>query len=626
MLANCYANTGDYDLSLAKYRELIAKLPPNTADYNEAVDLAAGAMYKKADAIKKSGNTMGAVDAFKAIANTFPSSKVADRGWFDGAAALEAANSLDQAAAMYAEIPEKFPKSSLRENAFLRAADCYKKANKYEEAATIYEKAATVITKAEFAIPSLSSASECYQKVEKFDQAGKVFEMIYERYATDPKTPQALYNAGLIFEKGKLYSNALQVYSTLSQKFPQSEYAPEAFFSMGLCYEKMGQNEDMAALFTDFAKRFPNDRFKQVQALTKAGDAYYNMGKVKDAEDNYSMALTIQKEHGKEADLDIVSLAKACYMLGQIKYKEFSDIKLTGNSEQEVRKKMEDKTKALQESAKPFAKAIEMGVEEWTIKATYMIGNGFVDMADAVADQKLFGSKEQQVAAKIQIISSLEKYYLKAQDYFVKNIDWAYDQNIKGEYIDKSTDRFMEMAYRKGNIFEQVGDIFKNSPIPALEPDEKKAYQELLEEKALEAQDASVPKYEEGVHAAAELGIATSPWLDKIKDRIRAIKPDDAALNLQIQPRQPKPESASPAPEKGAKAGKGKVASAAVAAPGGIRDEEYSRNLQRIRNIMAMQITSDEKIRQLNRIEIEAQRNIVFEEDKIKELKAGAGQ
>ena len=36
---------------------------------------------------------------------------------------------------------------------------------------------------------------------------------------------------------------------------------------------------------------------------------------------------------------------------------------------------------------------------------------------------------------------------------------------------------------------------------------------------------------------------------------------------------------------------------------------------------MSMQISIEEKIKQLNRIEMEAQRNIVMEEEKIKELK-----
>ncbi|MBN1981616.1 MAG: hypothetical protein JW795_08800, partial [Chitinivibrionales bacterium] len=56
-------------------------------------------------------------------------------------------------------------------------------------------------------------------------------------------------------------------------------------------------------------------------------------------------------------------------------------------------------------------------------------------------------------------------------------------------------------------------------------------------------------------------------------------------------------------------------------AGGTSNDEELNRNLRRIQNIMSMQISPEEKIKQLNRIEMEAQRNIVLEEEKIKELK-----
>ena len=116
--------------------------------------------------------------------------------------------------------------------------------------------------------------------------------------------------------------------------------------------------------------------------------------------------------------------------------------------------------------AKQYAKAIELGVAEWTVRATYMIGMGFVDMADAVSNQTLFGSAEQKIASKIKILSSLDKYYEKAQEYFYKNIDWAHNQNIKGEYVEKSIERFTEMMFKRGYIMEQVGIEFASAPIP----------------------------------------------------------------------------------------------------------------------------------------------------------------
>ena len=50
-------------------------------------------------------------------------------------------------------------------------------------------------------------------------------------------------------------------------------------------------------------------------------------------------------------------------------------------------------------------------------------------------------------------------------------------------------------------------------------------------------------------------------------------------------------------------------------------DEETEREFRRIQNIMNMDISSEDKIKQLNRIEMDARRNIELEEGKIRELK-----
>jgi tetratricopeptide (TPR) repeat protein len=623
MLANSYSSSGQYELAMNIYNRLIAKTPSNSPDYAEVVDLAAGSMFKRAESMQKGGNFTAAAEAFKAISGQFADSKVADRGWFEAGVCYEEMKDTVTAAKTFEDLTIKFPKSTIREKAYLRAADDYKKMNQYDKAAQVYQTAANNITKAEFAIPSLSSASECYQKISQFDMAGKMFELIYDRYSNDPKTPLALYNAGLIFEKGKFYSNAIGVYDALSKKFPQSEYAAEAFFSIGLCYEKMGQNEDMANVFSQYAEKFASDRFKQVQALVKAGDAYFNMKKYDQAEKDYILATSVYEKFNKESDIDVASIAQAYFKLGEIYYQKFEQIKLVTRSEKEMKELIKTKTKALEDPAKWYAKSIELGVAEWTVKSTYMIGQGFVDMADAIANQTLFGSAEQKIASKIKILSSLEKYYQKAQEYFYKNIEWSHNENLKDEFVDKSIDKFMEMAYLKGNILEQVGLTFANAPVPpGLTPEERDAYKQLLEEKKLEAMDAALPKYEEGIQAAKDLGIAQNANLEKIKARIAEINPNSKALNVEIV------EWVPTAKPKNETTTTNKTNIKTIIEPNTTNktmpvsnDDEFDRAMRRIQNIMSMQIAVDEKIKQLNRIEMDAKRNIVLEEEKITELK-----
>jgi hypothetical protein len=215
--------------------------------------------------------------------------------------------------------------------------------------------------------------------------------------------------------------------------------------------------------------------------------------------------------------------------------------------------------------------------------------------------------------------------------YFQKNIDWAYEQNISGEYVNKSMDMFMKMMFLRANAIEKVGLILKTAPVPKdMSPEEKKAYQEVLEEKALEAMDKALPLYEEAIKTAAKLGIAKSEWLDKVRDRIKEIDPSSKALEIQVVPHEFKtanaPVAASDQSVKASSASTSaspKATSAAVPEQKAVvfKDENYARNMKRIQNIMEMNIPSDEKVKQLKHIETEALRDIQEEEEKIQELK-----
>ncbi|MDR2578797.1 MAG: tetratricopeptide repeat protein [Chitinispirillales bacterium] len=612
MLGNSYSQNGQMDLAMQTFKALLARTPAGQ-ERDEIMDLAAGAMYRHAESIKKAGNLTGAADAFRAIANEFPESRVAVRGWFEAGVCFEEMNDFVQAAQNFEMLTQRFPRAEEREAAFIRAAENYKKADMWERAAQTYLAAANQIPKAEFAIPSLSAASEAYQKLGQYDMAGKMFELIFERYANDPKTPQALYNAGLIFEKGRHYHDAIKVYELLARNYPNSEFAGEAFFSIGLCWEKLGEFARMANAFSDYAQRFTNDRFKQVQALVKAGDAYFNMENFRESEASYNQAIRIFEQHARTSDIDVANVAQAFYRLGEISYKRFEAIKLEARNEREMQTRMRDKTTALGEPAKFFARAIELGVEEWTMRATYMIGRGFYDMAEAVANQTLFGNQDQRMAGRIQVLSSLDRYYDRAMEYFGQNIAWAKEQNLSGEYIAMSMQAMMEMAFKKGHILEEVGLLFKNAPIPdILTEDEREYYALELEERYLRALDAAMPVYENAMKLAQEIGVAESPWIDRIRERLTAINAESEYINIELVAWVPT-ERPREFDEHG---------NEIIARP---RDSEYERSVRRIQNILSMDIAVEEKISQLNRVRMEAERNIVLERERIRELKEKAG-
>jgi tetratricopeptide (TPR) repeat protein len=542
MLANTYAGAGEYNMALEKYRELLIREKPNTPGYKEVVDLAAGAMFKNANSIKKSGNLIGAADAYKSISADFPTSNIADRGWFEAGVSLEEANNLDLAAMTFKELGEKFPKSKLREKAYVRAAENYKKLGDFRKAGETFELAASKVAKADYAIPSLSSAADNYKKAKMFDKAGQMYEATMHRYPKDKRVPLAIYNGGLIFEKAKLYPKAIELYTVLANKYPESEYAAEGYYAIGYCYEKQKNYAAMAKAFNSYGNKFTGNRSKQVSAFVRAAEAYIKMDKLKDAQINAQSAVAIYEKFHKKAKIDPAAAAKAYYALGRVKQKQVDAIALKGKSSKVVQTKLKEKTKALEPALKAYAKSIEIGVGQWTIRSTYQIGKGFVDFANAFRNQTLFGTKDQKTASKIKIYQGLEKYYGKAMEKFEWNINKAYEQNIKNKWVDLSKTEFMRIAYKRGYLFEEIGLMFKNAPVPrGMDTEEKQIYKDVLEEKYLEALDFALPKYEEAINAAADLGIVGNAYTDSIKSRIEFINPSSSALEVQITEREDKP-------------------------------------------------------------------------------------
>jgi hypothetical protein len=278
-----------------------------------------------------------------------------------------------------------------------------------------------------------------------------------------------------------------------------------------------------------------SDMNGQAQALVKAGDAYFSIQNFSEAEYKYGAAVQIYERDRKKNSFDVNNIARAYFMIGVIHYKKFDDIALTAKNEKELGDVMMQKNKALEEPVKYFAKTIEIGAEMWTARACYMIGKGFYDMAEAMANRPLFGNENEQHSGKIMALTSPAPYYDKATDYFKQNIIRAKKRNLKNEYIEFSMQTIMEIAYKKGANLEKIGLLLKYAPMPKeLAKEDTITFRRELEAKYLKSQDAAVPMYENGMKLAMTLGIVESPWTDRIRKRLSELNPASKWIDVQI--------------------------------------------------------------------------------------------
>jgi tetratricopeptide (TPR) repeat protein len=208
-------------------------------------------------------------------------------------------------------------------------------------------------------------------------------------------------------------------------------------------------------------------------------------------------------------------------MLGEIQYREFEAIQLVGRDERTVKDRVADKTKALEEAVGLYTKAAELHAAEWATMAAYKIGRGYSDLADEIANQPLFGNEVERMAGRVRALSSADKLYEKAQEYFQRNIDYARKQQYTDEFITASEQGVLEAVFKMGLLIEEIGFIFRDSPIPSVHDEEERKYYKMeLEERFLKCLDAAISKYESVVAIARDAGISQSPWLDKANEKI----------------------------------------------------------------------------------------------------------
>ncbi len=596
MMAQSMIFTKQYAQAITIYNDLLKTLSPSVPEYTKIQNSIASATYKIAEKLRKEGNLDAAIANFIKIAEKYSKTKVASIALFDAANAYEKQSKYIQAGKTFEKVGRLYKRSKLGAPAMVKAAEAYKKIPDLRMAAQTYESIHKLYPQKKHGLPSLSNAADLYIKVSDYNKAADVYLTMAKLYPREKAVDKILYNAGISYERAKNYNKAIQTYKKIGTKYAKSVYAADALFSIGLIYEKRKDIPKMLSTFKLYVSKYKDDIYKLVQGYEKIAEAYYKQNNLNKAREYYTYITAVYKKFRKKADINPTTIAKANYRIGEIKYKDFAKIKLTGSKKQ-INIKLKKKQKLLKAIIKEFGKSIKLGTEEWTLRSTYQIGMCFVNLGESVKNQTVRGSAAQKIAARILACETARQFYQKSEEYFGKNIEFGMDQDLsRNKWVRLSQDRFLEMRYRQAKLFEEAGDILVKAPLPrGLSREDKQIYREELEEKAYLFKEKALPIYESGVKAAIDLEIS-SAWLKKIKKAVSAINPNSNILTYKAKIKEEKKQ-------------KPKI------------DLALKQALNRINNIYNMKISTAKRIKQLKSIERDALRKIEDEKIKLSKLK-----
>jgi len=206
------------------------------------VESTASAQLRKAQDLEQTGDTKGALGAYRGLVRKYPTSGVA-------------------------------PKS------LLKVGELYEKSGDYEKAFDAYGKYLTVYPKAEDfdkAVESQFNIAKRFLEGERrrlfgvktfssMEKAQKMFEEIVKNAPYSKYAPLAQFNLGQAFEKQQKYTEAVTAYQTVTQKYPADSLAVDAQYQVGYVYLiQCRESNDPAArtkardAFEDFIARYPN--------------------------------------------------------------------------------------------------------------------------------------------------------------------------------------------------------------------------------------------------------------------------------------------------------------------------------------------------------------------------------
>lgn len=286
-LAECYAQTGNYEQAVQEYKRLIA-------DYPESLR-APAAGFEIARCLSDLGRLKEAIEQYKSVLKDVPAERSRDEIYYLIGRNYEKLKAPQDALENYRRIELKsyFGLEAAKRIEALRESgieitdeDRYKVALAYYEHQD-YQKAIEYLKQFIRLYPygrNLSPKAryylgQCYSKTKKYALAISEYHELVTRYPQGPKLEEAYYNAARNYEQMGTYRMAIEKYRVFGGRFPQSELADDAYYRMGICYKELDDVSGAIRAYQKVIKDYPKGDMT-TRALKNLAQIYLKQGKL----------------------------------------------------------------------------------------------------------------------------------------------------------------------------------------------------------------------------------------------------------------------------------------------------------------------------------------------------------
>jgi len=336
------------------------------------------------------------------------------------------------------------PANKLIASARFRKAELYLTTGDTLMAAIAFENVSNTAPDSLIAERALLEAANHYEKLGAKAKAAALFEQMAKRFPASKLLSQSLFKAATLSEEIEEWGRAAGDYLQVYKLDHLTVLAPRALMAAARCNETI-ENYDVAReLYGEYANTYITDPDRVMEASFKRAEIAYNQQDFDTAGEEFKSLLESYNKFVKDGVTpEPFLVANAQFLLAEISFKHFQDIKLTPP----VVRKLKRKRAAFQQVVRAYTSAAKYKVAEWTTAASFKIGKTFEEFGQALLDSPRPANLSPEALDQYnkKLWENVLPFKEKAQKTYEANIRNAAENNIENNWILESRKRLAEL-------------------------------------------------------------------------------------------------------------------------------------------------------------------------------------
>jgi len=288
---------------------------------------------------------------------------------------------------------------------------------------------------------ALFEAASLWEEAEELFRSEMALDTFYERYPRSSLYQPVLMRLAAIYQDSDRLEKAAEAYEMASRLRTSKEEAGLALEKAMTAYEDLGIWEKVYQLAIEGGKRPPLQPDQEISLSLKAAEALLQLGQEREARKVLTRLTRKQKGHRPSGENPSKPLAKAYFLLAELKIQDFEAIQLIAPIDLNLQKKQDLFDALLHE----YSRAAEGPSLSLFLNANHRIGEIFEEFSRALLESERPASlsEEEQTLYDGLLWEQALPYLEKAREAYLQTVALGDESGVENEWTRMSRNQLL---------------------------------------------------------------------------------------------------------------------------------------------------------------------------------------